>query len=69
MDAPVTISLDTQQDSQNFAFLREEGMKVIRRIAPDTWTDHNLHDPGDHFTGSTFLCHHRNRVDQQPGYG
>lgn len=46
MDAPVTISLDTQQDSQNFAFLREEGMKVIRRLAPDTWTDHNLHDPG-----------------------
>ena len=46
MEAPVTISLDTQQDSQNFAFLREEGMKVIRRLAPDTWTDHNLHDPG-----------------------
>lgn len=46
MDEPVKISLDTQENSQNFAFLREEGLNVIRRLAPDTWTDHNLHDPG-----------------------
>lgn len=46
MDEPVTISLDNKQNSQNFAFLREEGLNVIRRLAPDTWTDHNLHDPG-----------------------
>lgn len=46
MDAPLTINLDNRQDSQNFAFLREEGLNVIRRLAPDTWTDHNLHDPG-----------------------
>lgn len=32
--------------SQDFEFLREEGMKLIRANAPDTWTDHNLHDPG-----------------------
>lgn len=32
--------------SQDFEFLREEGMKLIRANAPETWTDHNLHDPG-----------------------
>src|SRR5436853_1654512 len=46
MDEPVKISLDTQQNSQNFAFLREEGLNVIRRLAPGSWTDHNIHDPG-----------------------
>lgn len=46
MEKPVTISLENQSNSQNFAFLREEGLNVIRRLAPDTWSDHNLHDPG-----------------------
>jgi hypothetical protein len=32
--------------SQDFELLREEGMKLIRANAPETWTDHNLHDPG-----------------------
>jgi hypothetical protein len=32
--------------SQDFEFLREEGMKLIRSNAADSWTDHNLHDPG-----------------------
>jgi hypothetical protein len=47
MDALATISLaNLKPNSQNFAFVREEGMVVIRRLAPETWTDHNLHDPG-----------------------
>ena len=35
-----------QQTSQNFSFLRDEGLAVIQRLAPETWTDHNVHDPG-----------------------
>lgn len=32
--------------SQDFAFLREEGMQFLRTVAAESWTDHNLHDPG-----------------------
>jgi hypothetical protein len=32
--------------SQDFAYLREEGMKMLRSIAATSWTDHNVHDPG-----------------------
>lgn len=32
--------------SQDFAFLREEGMAWLRQMANETWSDHNLHDPG-----------------------
>ena len=47
MDETVKISLDReQQTSQNFSFLRDQGLEVIQRLAPDTWTDHNVHDPG-----------------------
>ncbi len=30
----------------DFALLREEGIRRIQKLAGDTWTDHNLHDPG-----------------------
>jgi len=32
--------------SMNYAALREGGMALIRRWAEETWTDHNVHDPG-----------------------
>lgn len=32
--------------SQDYEFLKEEGLKIIREIAGSTWTDHNIHDPG-----------------------
>lgn len=32
--------------SQDYALLREEGMKTIRNLASGSWTDHNVHDPG-----------------------
>ncbi len=35
-----------EMKSQDFAFLREEGMKLLRSVAAASWTDHNLHDPG-----------------------
>jgi len=31
---------------QNFQQLRDEGQATIARLAGDTWSDHNLHDPG-----------------------
>lgn len=32
--------------SLNYAILRESGMELIRQLAKETWTDHNVHDPG-----------------------
>lgn len=47
MSQAIQISIaPPQMKSQDFEFLREEGMKLIRANATDTWTDHNLHDPG-----------------------
>ncbi len=32
--------------TMNYAALRKRGMELIRQLAPETWTDHNVHDPG-----------------------
>jgi hypothetical protein len=32
--------------SQDFELLRSRGLSVIQSLAAETWTDHNLHDPG-----------------------
>ena len=45
---------DTQTISKNpnlkpgedFTFLREEGIQLIRKLAGLVWTDYNAHDPG-----------------------
>ena len=36
----------TKKSSMDFLGLREEAMEMVRKLAGDTWTDHNLHDPG-----------------------
>ena len=42
-----TISQEAlEYTAQDFKQLRKEGLELIRQLAPDTWTDHNLHDPG-----------------------
>lgn len=47
MSEPLQISIAPPEvKSQDFAFLREQGMNIIRSVASGTWTDHNLHDPG-----------------------
>ena len=47
MDNPVNINPgNLLQNSKNFNFLRQEGIQLIQQLAPETWTDHNLHDPG-----------------------
>ena len=42
-------------DSENYAFLREEGMKYIEQLSSDFWTDFNIHDPGITFLEA--LCY------------
>src|SRR5688572_2528704 len=44
--APVISTLPPELKSQDFSFLRSEGLAVIQAFASRTWTDHNLHDPG-----------------------
>ncbi|MFI5171331.1 MAG: hypothetical protein ACHQFW_03020 [Chitinophagales bacterium] len=33
-------------ESQNYEFLRREGLKYIEELSSDLWTDYNTHDPG-----------------------
>lgn len=35
-----------ERTSMNYAALREGGMELIQQWAKETWTDHNVHDPG-----------------------
>ncbi len=47
MSDPVTISkAPPPSDSMNYSLLVETAMDYIREWAGDTWTDHNVHDPG-----------------------
>ncbi|QJW89140.1 hypothetical protein HNV11_06910 [Spirosoma taeanense] len=47
MRDPVTISkAKPAAKSQDYAGLVEEGITCIQQWASDTWTDHNVHDPG-----------------------
>lgn len=47
MSESVTISRKTPEaKSQNYDFLREEGIKHIQSLAGKIWTDYNVHDPG-----------------------
>jgi len=47
MSEPVTISRKTPETkSQQYDFLREEGLKHIQNLAGKIWTDYNIHDPG-----------------------
>ncbi|MBW1297071.1 hypothetical protein [Aquimarina litoralis] len=43
----ITIPREVPKDSAlSYEFLRAEGMQLIQKMAGDTWTDHNIHDPG-----------------------
>lgn len=45
----------TLNDSENYALLREEGLKYIESLASKLWTDYNTHDPG--ITTMEALCY------------
>ncbi len=47
MSESITISKKTPESkSQQYNFLREEGLKYIQKVAGKIWTDYNIHDPG-----------------------
>ena len=47
MSESITISKKTPgSKSQQYDFLREEGLKYIQKMAGKIWTDYNIHDPG-----------------------
>lgn len=47
MSEPLTISRKKPESkSQQYDFLREEGLKHIQNLAGKIWTDYNIHDPG-----------------------
>ena len=46
MAKPVSITTAPPPPAKNFNFLRRQGINEIARLAEDTWTDHNSHDPG-----------------------
>ena len=47
MTKPITIPKELPQDSSlSYEFLYDEGIKLIQKLAGNTWTDHNIHDPG-----------------------
>lgn len=47
MSESLTISQNPQlRESQDFYFLRSEGLKYLESIATKLWTDFNTHDPG-----------------------
>ena len=43
---PATLSRTPEPVGQNAAALLAEGLEHLRRLAGQTWTDHNIHDPG-----------------------
>lgn len=43
---PATLSRTPEPVGQNAAALNKEGLEHLRRLAGQTWTDHNIHDPG-----------------------
>src|SRR5665647_9448 len=47
MSESITISKKAPDSkSQQYDFLREEGIKYIQKVAGKIWTDYNIHDPG-----------------------
>src|SRR5207237_4247036 len=47
MSEPISISsAPPALASMNYTALREGGMALIRKWAGESWTDHNVHDPG-----------------------
>lgn len=43
---PATLSRTPEPVGHNAAALNKEGLEHLRRLAGQTWTDHNIHDPG-----------------------
>ena len=55
LNTPFIIKEPQFEDSQNYALLRETGLKHIENLAHQIWTDYNVHDPG--VTVLELLCY------------
>ena len=40
------VSTPSENQSENYDFLRKEGIEYLQKIVGDIWTDYNVHDPG-----------------------
>jgi len=46
MPGSIVIDKDNKlPNSQNYRFLRKEGIALIQNLSGDSWTDYNTHDP------------------------
>ena len=51
MTDPVHISkIQPDPEGLDFESLKQEGIKLLQDLSGKTWTDYNLHDPGDHYS-------------------
>ena len=44
--APTLSTAPLEHPSMDYAFLRQEGIRHLERMAGQLWTDFNVHDPG-----------------------
>lgn len=63
---PAITNAPSDHPSMDFAFLRAEGVRHIRRLAGHLWTDHNAHDPG--ITILEQLCYALTDLNYRIGY-
>src|SRR3954463_16088081 len=67
MEALTTISKDIiLTASQDYEFLRSEGLKHIENLSSDLWTDYNAHDPG--ITILEALCYAITELGYRAGF-
>jgi hypothetical protein len=67
MSKPITIDKNrTLLSSQDYSFLREQGLEYIRSLSGKIWTDHNLHDPG--ITILEILCYALTDLGYRTGF-
>lgn len=67
MKKPVHITKNPDlEPSQDYAFLREKGMKHIEHFSSELWTDFNPHDPGT--TMMELLCYAITDLGYRTGY-
>lgn len=46
LEAPTLSNAPLPHPGMDYAFLRQEGIKLIAKLAGSQWTDYNTHDPG-----------------------
>lgn len=67
MDENVTIQKNKRfPASQDYEFLRNEGLKHIEKLSNDLWTDYNTHDPG--ITILEALCYAITELGYRSGF-